>query len=49
MHLHGHPVAQQRWPIECEEGADAAKGKGRHQTDRKGKPQGDEIGIAWPR
>jgi hypothetical protein len=35
-------LAQQWRPIESEEGPDAAKGKGAHQTDRKGKTQSDD-------
>jgi hypothetical protein len=35
-------LAQQWRPIKREKGADAAKGKGRHQTDRKRKTQSDD-------
>ena len=35
-------LAQQRRPVEGEEGADAAEGKGRHEPDSKGKACGDD-------
>src|SRR5262249_40249461 len=36
-------LPKQRRPIECEEGADAAEAKGRHQADSKGKTRSDYM------
>ena len=38
-----HHLAKQRRPIEREKGADAAEGESRHETDRKGEAQGDQM------